>query len=88
MKLSCFRSDLRITSKESALEFYRGVHRVELIPVDRQTVLRVEPDNCISLISKECIRNGSAPFHPSLHDPDGALAYRMRRFINAWLRRD
>lgn len=86
MKLSCFRSDLQITSKEKALEFYKGVHRVELIPVDRQTVLRVEPDNHISLISKECIKNGSAPFYPSLSDPDGSLAYKLRKFINAWLR--
>ena len=80
-----FRSDLRVTSKAKALEFYKGVKSVILIPVDQKDSLRVEPGQHISLVPKESIRNGTAPFAPSFHDEDGSLAYQNRKYINAYL---
>ena len=80
-----FRSDLRVTSKSSALEFYKGVKSVILIPFDKKDSLRIEPGRHISLVSNASIRNGSAPFVPALYDEDGTLAYRNRKHINAYL---
>ena len=80
-----FRSDLRVTSKGKALEFYKGVKSVILIPVDQEDTLRVEPGQHISIVPKESIRNGTTPFVPSFYDEDGSLAYRNRKHINAYL---
>ena len=80
-----FKSNLRVTSKATALEFYKGVKSVILIPMDQKDTLRVEPGQCISLVPKDVIRGGSALFIPSLYDEDGALAYRNRKYINAYL---
>lgn len=80
-----FKADLRVTSKATALEFYKGVKSVILIPVDQQDTLRVEPGQHISLVPKESTRNGTAPFVPSFYDEDGSLAYRNRKYINAYL---
>jgi hypothetical protein len=91
MTIACiFRSDLRITSKETALEFYKGVKSCILIPytVDGVQVIRVEPDNLFSVIPVKSIKDGSAPFIPSLRDEDGSLAYRYRKYINAYLKKD
>lgn len=80
-----FRADLRVTSKAKALEFYKGVKSVILIPIDKANRLRVEPVQHISVVSNESIRNGSAPFVPSLYDEDGSLAFQYRKHINAYL---
>lgn len=80
-----FRSDLRVTSKAKAIEFYKGVKSVILIPVDKGNRLRVEPGQHISVVPVESIRNGSAPFVPSFYDVDGSLAYQNRKHINAYL---
>ena len=80
-----FRSDLRVTSESSALEFYKGVKSVILIPFDKEDSLRVEPGQHISLVPNVSIRNGSAPFVPALYDEDGTLAYQNRKYINAYL---
>ena len=87
MQISVFPAALRITSKETAIQFYKCVKHVLLIPVDADYYVRVEPNYCISLVSCEDVRNGAAVFVPSLHDPDGTIAYRYRKHINAWLSR-
>lgn len=81
-----FRRDLRIVSKESAKEFYKGVKSVILISFSKSLQIRVEPGQHISLIPVESVKNGSAMFVPSYFDEDGALAYRYRRFINNYLK--
>ena len=80
-----FKADLRVTSKTKALEFYKGVKHVILIPVDQEDSLRIEPGQHISIVPNKSIRNGSAPFVPSFYDEDGSLAYRNRKYINAYL---
>ena len=84
------RSDLRIRSKADALKFYEGVKACTLIPYtkDGVLVLRVEPNNCISVVSKIAISHGDAWMWPSTHDTDGSIAYRYRKVINAYLARE
>lgn len=86
MELSLWRSDLQITSRETALEFYRCIRQVHLIPFDREVYIRIEPGNHISKIPRSCISDGTALFYPSLYDPYGNIAYKWRKYINAWLR--
>lgn len=96
MVLSVFRGDLQITDREKALEFYRCVKSVILIPagVYRDTdstiriFIRVEPGCLISRITSDEIEKGTACFTPSLYDPYGNICYRWRKYINAWLRGD
>lgn len=80
-----FKSGLRVTSKETALEFLKGVKNVILLPYDNEQVIRVESDYCISLIPKKSVNDGSAPFIPSFKDEDGSIAYGYRKYINAYL---
>lgn len=80
-----FRADLRVTSKATALEFYKGVKSVILVPCDRDTYIRVEPNCHISFVGKKDIVSGTAPFIPALHDEDGSKAYELRKHINAYL---
>lgn len=80
-----FKSNLRVTSKATALEFYKGVKSVILIRMNQKDTLRVEPGQHISVVQNVSIRNGSAPFVPSFFDEDGSLAYRNRKYINAYL---
>ena len=80
-----FKANLRVTSKATALEFYKGVKSVILIPMDQKDSIRVEPGQNISLVANTDIHNGIAPFVPSLRDEDGTLAYRNRKYINAYL---
>ena len=82
------RADLVITSKETALEFYKGVKSCILIPCNRSYVIRVEPGNLFSVIPTEAIKDGSATFMANVCDEDGILAYRYRKYINAYLRKD
>lgn len=77
---------MQITCREKALEFYKGIHRATLIPVDQETFIRVEPDNHISRIPRSSLADGTAPFYPALYDPYGNIAYKWRKHINAWLR--
>lgn len=81
------RSDLVITSKETALEFYNGVKSCILIPYTEKSVIRIEPNNQFSIISKTAISSGTAWMIPSVYDDDGSIAYRHRKYINAYLRR-
>lgn len=85
-----YRADLVIKSKETALEFYKGVRSCILIPytVDKVQVIRIEPGNLFSVIPANSVKDGSAPFIPSLKDEDGSLAYRYRKYINAYLKED
>jgi len=87
MLISTFPSSLRITSKKTALDFYKCVKHCFVIPYNDAYVLRIEPDNCFSVISKETIRRGNAWMVPSFRDQDGKLAYNYRKYINAWLNR-
>ena len=80
-----FRSDLRVTSKSTAMEFYKGVKSVILIPFSKTFSIRVEPGNLFSLVSVASVRNGAAVWEPSLHDADGSLAFQHRKYINAYL---
>lgn len=96
MELSVFKSNLQITSREKALEFHKCVKCIHLIPAgivrdgDRniRVFIRVEPGYHISRITSEDLEKGIAWAVPSLYDPHGAIAYRWRKYINAWLRRD
>lgn len=81
-----FRADLRVTSKLSALEFYKGVKGVILIPLTPSDKLRVEPNKHISIVSNRSLHNGMAPFIPSSYDEDGSIAYSHRKAINAYLK--
>ncbi len=80
-----FKADLRITSKAKALEFYKGVKHVILIPYDKDTYIRVEPGCHISLVGKKDLNAGTAPFVPAWRDEDGSRAYELRKYINAYL---
>lgn len=82
------RSDLVIESKETALEFYKGIKHCILIPSTPSLLIRVEPGNLIGFISEEEAQNGKARFIPNFRDDDGSIAYRHRRYINAYLRKD
>lgn len=96
MELSVFKSDLQITSREKALEFLRCVKCVHLIPAgfvrdgERaiRIFIRVEPGYHISKITSDEVEQGIAWATPSLYDPYGNIAYKWRKYINAWLRRD
>lgn len=88
MGISVFRANLRVTSKATALEFYNCVKHVILLPVDDEFFVRVEPNRCISLVSKADIKSGAAVFVPSMRDDTGEIAYRHRKYINAFLRGD
>jgi hypothetical protein len=83
-----FRANLKIISKETALEFYKGVKSVILIPFSEDQKIRIEPDQHFSLIPTESVRDGSAVFIPSLYDEDGMIAYCYRKYINSWLEKD
>lgn len=82
------RSDLVIKSKETALEYYKGIKHCILIPYIGDVLIRVEPGNLIGFISKEEAQNGQATFIPNFCDEDGDIAYRHRKYINAYLRKD
>lgn len=80
-----FKSNLRVTSKATALEFYKGVKSTILIPLDKNCKIRVEPGQHFSLVSNASVRNGTAVFEPALHDEYGTLAFQHRKHINAYL---
>ena len=86
MLISCFPASLRIDSHANALRFYQCVKHTILIDLKPGWKLRVEPGNLISTVSVEDIRNGYATFVPNLYDEDGKIAYRYRKYINAYLR--
>ena len=81
-----FKKDLVVVSKEKALEFYKRVRSVILIPYSKTQQLRIEPGQHISLIPTESIKDGSAAFIPSLFDEDGMIAYQYRKYINQYLK--
>lgn len=83
-----YRSDLVITSKATALEFYKGIRSTVIIPYNDDYVLRIEPNKCFSIIAKESVKNGTAWMIPSVCDDDGIRAFRYRKYINAYLRKD
>lgn len=87
MEISVFPGSLRVTSKADALEFYGCIKSVVLIPADGDVLIRVEPGNCISRVTRSDVRSGQAVWTPSLHDPYGAICYKWRKYINAWLSR-
>lgn len=87
MTITCmYRSDLVIRSKTDALEFYDGVKDVCLIPYNDVYVIRIEPNRCFSVISKQAVAEGKAWMIPSLRDDDGKCAYNYRKYINAYLK--
>ena len=89
MTVTCiFRGNLLITSKATALEFYKGVRSCILIPYTKDKLIRIEPGNLFSVISTESVKDGSAAFIPSVYDDDGIRAYRYRKYINAYLKED
>lgn len=83
-----FRANLRVVSKETALEFYKGIRSVILIPYDKGQKIRVEPGQHISVVPDDTVKNGSAIFIPSFHDEDGTLAYYYRKYINRYLEKE
>lgn len=87
MQLSVFPGSLRIDSHANALRFYSCVKHTILIDMGDGWKLRIEPGNLISPVSYHDIRTGVAQFVPNLKDEDGMIAYRYRKYINAWLRR-
>lgn len=86
MQISVFPAALRIDSKANALRFYDCVKHTILIEMESGWRLRIEPGNLISPISLHDIRTGVATFVPNLRDDDGSIAYRYRKYINAFLR--
>ena len=82
------RSDLVITSKETALEFYKGIRSTIIIPYNDTYSLRIEPDKHFSIIARESIKGETAWMIPSIVDDGGIRAYRYRKYINAYLRRE
>lgn len=82
------RSDLRIRSKADALEFYEGIKACVLIPHSEWLYIRVEPNKCISTVSRKIVAEGKAWMIPSQHDADGSIAYGYRKHINAYLARE
>lgn len=79
------RSDLVVKSKDTALEFYDGVKSCILIPYTAKSMIRVEPNRQFSIIPKSAIKDETAWMIPSVHDDDGGIAYRHRKYINAYL---
>lgn len=86
MIISIHRAGLGVTSKETALEFYNGVRGCILIPFEDDTMIRVEQGNLIGFVPKADIKSGRAAFIPNVRDTDGSIAYRHRKYINAYLR--
>ena len=80
-----FKKDLRVTSKEKALEFYKGVKDVILLQINKLQYLRVEPGQHISVVPIRVVEDGFAPFFPSIYDEDGTIAYNHRKHINKYL---
>lgn len=82
------KADLVIKSKETALEFYKGIKHCILIPYTEDKVIRIEPGNFFSVIPIQCVKDGSAALIPSVYDDGGIRAFRYRKYINAYLRKD
>ena len=82
------RGSLVVKDKATAQEFYKGIKACILIPCEEDTLIRVEPDNLIGFISKDDIKTGAATFIPNFYDEDGSIAYKYRKYINAYLRKD
>lgn len=83
----CFKQGLRITNRETAVEFYKGVFHCVLIPIgETGYYIRVEPGQLIGILTEEDIRTGRATFVPNVHDPDGRLALHYRKAINQYLK--
>ena len=81
-----FKHGFRVTTKASALEFYKCLKSVNLIPYDAENVIRVEPGQHISVIPRLAVIDGHAWLIPAIYDEDGSMAYEYRKYINAWLR--
>jgi hypothetical protein len=58
-----------------------------VVPYNESYFLRIEPDNCFTVIHRKELRSGNAWMIPSIRDTDGTLAYQYRKYINAWLTR-
>lgn len=83
-----FRANLRVTSKETALEFYKGLKNVLLLRYAPGLILRLEPGQHISIISEKDVKTGAAAFVPAFYDEDGSRAYHYRKYINAYLKHE
>ena len=81
-----YPSDLRIRSKADALKLYDCVKGCALIPYNDTYKIRIEPNRCFSIISKQSIADGTAWMIPSVYDEDGTRAYNYRKYINAYLK--
>jgi hypothetical protein len=84
--ISVFPANLVIRGKEDAKRFYACVKSVHLIPYNRHYLLRIEPNNCFTVIAADTLALGLAWMIPSTCDEDGTLAFNYRKYINAWLR--
>ena len=73
-----------ITSKATALKFYKSIKCVTLIPCDGGDCIRVEPDCHIAFIEKKDVEAGTASLIPALRDEDGSKAYELKRYINTY----
>lgn len=82
------RGSLVVKDKATAQEFYKGIRACILIPYMEDMMIRIEPDNLIGFVSKEDVKTGRATFIPNFSDEDGCIAYKYRKFINAYLRKD
>lgn len=82
-----YRTDLVVNSYATAKEFLSCVKACFTIPYNDEYVIRVEPGNFVTILSKHSIKNGYAAFVPSICDSDGVIIYRYRKYINAYLRR-
>ena len=80
-----FKSNLRVTSKETALEFLDGIKSVLIISDVRRPnfVYRFEPGRLVGHFDRDDMDH--AEFIPNFQDPYGNIAYRARRSINAYL---
>lgn len=87
MIITVYPANLRVRSKADALKFYGCIKHCITIPYMDDMVIRVEPNNLIGIVSKSDIRNGIAWAVPNFKDEDGSIAYRYRKYINAWLTR-
>ena len=79
------RAGLRVTSKSTALEFYKGIRRPILIPYDDKCLFRIEPGRLFGIVDKDSISKDTAWAYPNVYDFDGAMAYKYRKYINAYL---
>lgn len=86
MIISTFPVTLRIRSKADALKFYGCVKHCIFIPINHRDYLRIEPDNCISVVDKATAKAGNAWMIPSMKDDDGSIAYQFRKVINDYLK--